>query len=71
MRYIGAVWKKEQALKDGLHAAKECGCTFVWEKAKCKQNGKRRVCYRGYLELRRKEPEVMSIAEWKKIRNYL
>jgi hypothetical protein len=71
MRYIGAVFKKQQALKDGLKAAKECKCTFVWEKAKCGEKGKRKVCYRGYLELRRKKPEVMSHVEWKKIQRYL
>jgi hypothetical protein len=67
MRLIGSVKTLEQAQEQGLKAAKEQGCAFVYEKAKCKlPSGKYQVCYRGWLDLNDPVPRVVSYQEWKK-----
>jgi hypothetical protein len=67
---MGAVGTLNEALTEGKKLAKQSGETFVWEKAKCKDDrGKRVVCYRGFLWRERKIPEVITIEEWRRTRH--
>ena len=68
MKYLGSVKTLKEALMQGEIIAKESGCAFVYEKALCGKMGKRRVCYRGWLDMDIKQPIVMSIYEWRTLK---
>ena len=68
MRFLGNVKTKKQAIEQGMKIVKDKKRTFVYEKALCKErpSGRKRVCYRGWLDRDDKSARVLSMQEWKK-----
>ena len=62
MQFIGAIRDRRAAERHAEAMAKQCQCTVVLEKAKCRNPGERssHVCYRGWMDRDSKTPRVIK-----------